>query len=72
MSWQVGDQEETTVQFQPEGQAELMFQFKSEGRKTTVSQFKGSQEERIVSCPEEGHTFWCIQAFNWLDEAYPH
>ena len=45
------------LQFQPEGQAELRFQFNSEGRKTTMSQFKGSQEERIVPCPEEGHTF---------------
>ena len=45
------------LQLQPEGQAELMFQFKFEGRKTTMSQFKGSQEETIVSFPEEGHIF---------------
>ena len=45
------------LQLQPEGLEELMFQFKSEGRKITMSQFKGSQEERIVSCPEEGHPF---------------
>ena len=61
-----------TEKFRLQIQEDLMFPFKSKGRKKPTFQSKAiTGKEKFSPTHGKGRVLCSIQAFNWLDEAYP-